>query len=92
MYRLLVSRISSCSKQFITKDCDYNLERSERMQLRVCMFNVEANEPSLENRRIKLGMKYATKSKVYPQGLVTIHVNILSMHKHIHALIVYLRG
>jgi hypothetical protein len=32
-----------------------------------------------------------------PQGLVTIHVNILSMHKHVqtvhvYALIVYLRG
>jgi hypothetical protein len=27
---------------------------------------VEANEPSLENRRIKLGMQYATKLKAYP--------------------------
>ena len=26
---------------------------------------VEANEPSLENRRIKLGMQYATKLKTY---------------------------
>jgi hypothetical protein len=29
---------------------------------------------------------------IYAQGLVTIHVNILSMHKHVYALIVYLRG
>jgi len=29
---------------------------------------------------------------VKSQGLVTIHVNILSMHKHVYALIVYLRG
>ena len=27
---------------------------------------VEANAPSLENRHIKLGMQYATKSKAYP--------------------------
>jgi len=26
----------------------------------------EANEPSLENRRIKLDMQYATKSEAYP--------------------------
>jgi hypothetical protein len=29
---------------------------------------VEANEPSLENRRIKLGMQYATKLKAYPSN------------------------
>ena len=27
---------------------------------------VQANEPSLENRRIKLGMQYSTKLKAYP--------------------------
>jgi hypothetical protein len=29
---------------------------------------VEANDPSLENRRIKLGMQYATKLKAYPSN------------------------
>ena len=29
---------------------------------------VEANEPSLENRRIKLGMQYAIKLKAYPSN------------------------
>jgi hypothetical protein len=29
---------------------------------------VEAIEPSLENRRIKLGMQYATKLKAYPSN------------------------
>jgi hypothetical protein len=29
---------------------------------------VEANEPSLENRRFKLGMQYATKLKAYPSN------------------------
>ena len=29
---------------------------------------VEANEPSLENRHIKLGMQYATKLKAYPSN------------------------
>ena len=29
---------------------------------------VEANEPSLENRRIKFGMQYATKLKAYPSN------------------------
>jgi hypothetical protein len=29
---------------------------------------VETNEPSLENRRIKLGMQYATKLKAYPSN------------------------
>jgi hypothetical protein len=29
---------------------------------------VETNEPSLENRRIKLGMQYTTKLKVYPSN------------------------
>ena len=29
---------------------------------------VEANEPSLEIRRIKLGMQYATKLKAYPSN------------------------
>jgi hypothetical protein len=28
----------------------------------------KANEPSLENRRIKLGMQYATKLKTYPSN------------------------
>jgi hypothetical protein len=30
--------------------------------------HVEANEHSLENRRIKLGIQYATKFKVYPSN------------------------
>jgi hypothetical protein len=30
--------------------------------------NVEANEPSFVNRRIKLGMQYATKLKAYPSN------------------------
>jgi hypothetical protein len=29
---------------------------------------VEANKPSLENRRIKLGMQYAKKLKAYPSN------------------------
>jgi hypothetical protein len=29
------------------------------------MLYVEANEPSLDNRLIKLGMQYATKWKIY---------------------------
>jgi hypothetical protein len=29
---------------------------------------VEANEPSLKNRHIKLGMQYATKLKAYPSN------------------------
>jgi hypothetical protein len=29
---------------------------------------VEANEPSIENRRIKLGMQYAAKLKAYPSN------------------------
>ena len=47
------------------KDYDSHLECSERLQLRVCMLYVEANEPSLDNRFIKLGMEYATKWKTY---------------------------
>ena len=30
--------------------------------------DVEANEPSLENRRIKVGMQYATTLKAYPSN------------------------
>ena len=30
---------------------------------------VEANEPSLENRHIKLGIQYATILKAYPSNL-----------------------
>ena len=44
-----------------------HLEHSERLQLRVCMLK-QINEPSLENRCIKLGMQYATKLKVYPSN------------------------
>jgi len=35
---------------------------------------VEANEPSLENRRNKRGMQYATKLKVYPSNPVYDYV------------------
>ena len=46
--------------RFIIKEYD-----SERLQLRV---HVEANEPSLENKCIKLDMQYATKLKAYPSN------------------------
>jgi hypothetical protein len=38
---------------------------------------VEANEPSLENKRIKFGMQYATKLKAYLQILHTTLFSIL---------------
>jgi len=43
------------------------MKRSERLQLRIGM-PVEANDTSLENRRIKIGMQYATTLKAYPSN------------------------
>ena len=37
VYRSVVRPISSCLRQFIIKDYDSHLERSEHLQLRVCM-------------------------------------------------------
>ena len=48
--------------RFIIKEYD-----SERLQLRVHV-HVEANEPSLENKRIKRDIQYATKLKAYPSN------------------------
>jgi hypothetical protein len=47
------------------KGYDSHLEFSERLQERVCMLYVETNEPSLDNRYIKIDMQYATKWKSY---------------------------
>ena len=60
--------------QSIINDYDSHLERSERLQLSLY---VEANEPSLENKRIKFGMQYATKLKAYLQILHTTLFSIL---------------
>jgi len=54
--------MSSCLIPFITKDYDFNLGRS------VESLYVEANAPSLDNRRIELVMQYATKLKAYPSN------------------------
>ena len=47
---------------------------------------VEANEPSLHHRRIKLGLQYATKLKAYPENpahdciFKPIYTNIFDKH------------
>jgi hypothetical protein len=43
------------------------MESSFITKVHSCL-HVEANEPSLENRDIKLGMQYATKLKAYPSN------------------------
>jgi ABC-type lipoprotein release transport system permease subunit len=58
----MVIIISSCLMRFIIKEY-----HSERLQLRVHV-HVEANEPSLENKRIKRDIQYATKLKAYPSN------------------------
>jgi len=59
--------ISSCSIQFITKDYTSHMERSERL---VESVYAEANESTLENRRIHFDVEYATKFKSYPSNPV----------------------
>lgn len=39
---------------------------------------VEANEPSLENKHIKLDMQYATKFKAYPSNFDYVRLCIKS--------------
>ena len=53
-----------------------DIVHNQRLQLSLGAFRtspvkslyVEASEPSLDNRRIKLGMQYATKLKAYPSN------------------------
>ena len=59
-----VHRISSCLIQSIIKDYDCPFQRSERLQLGVSMLN----QTGFGNRRIKLGMQYASKLKAYPSN------------------------
>jgi hypothetical protein len=61
-----VHRISSCLIQSIIKDYDCPFQRSERLQLGVSMLN----QTGFGNRRIKLGMQYASKLKAYPSKII----------------------
>jgi len=51
--------------QFIIKDYKSHLDRSKHL---VESLYAEANESSLENRRINVGTQYATKLKAYPSN------------------------